>query len=200
MSLILEGIVTTQSPGGELNIAPMGPLVDEELTSFMFRPFQSSRTYQNLKQSRTGVFHVVDDVYLIAQGAIDRWTESPETFPAEKIAGRVLSSACRWYEFEIVELQDESPRTTMTAKVVHQGKLHDFWGLNRAKHAVLEAAILATRVHLLDPHELRLEFDRLQVIVGKTGGPREIAAFELLSSYVTERLSQPSAVDGNSGK
>ena len=200
MPLILEGIVTTLSPGGELNIAPMGPLVDEELTSFTFRPFQSSQTYQNLKHSRSGVFHVVDDVSLIAQGAVDRWTETPATFPAEKIAGRVLSSACRWYEFEIVDLHDEAPRTTMTARVVHQGKLHDFWGLNRGKHAVLEAAILATRVHLLDPQELRQEFERLNVIVSKTAGPREIAAFELLSSYVTERLSQPSAIDDGSGR
>ncbi|MDA0832515.1 MAG: DUF447 family protein [Planctomycetota bacterium] len=195
MPLILEGIVTTQNSEGVLNIAPMGPLVDEDLTSFTFRPFESSQTYQNLKRSRQGVFHVIDDVYLIAQGAIDRWLESPETFSAETISGRVLSSACRWYEFEIVELRDESPRSTMTARVLHQGKRHDFWGFNRAKHAVLEAAILATRVHLLDPQELQSEFERLQLIVAKTAGPREAAAFALLLSYVTERLSAPTAID-----
>lgn len=195
MPLILEGIVTTQDSSGELNIAPMGPLVDEKLTSFTFRPFQSSRTYQNLNQTRVGVFHVVDDVFLIAQGAINRWSEMPETFPAEKIPGRVLSSACRWLEFEIVDIKDDEPRTTMAARVIHQGWLRDYWGLNRAKHAVLEAAILATRVHLIDVEELRRQYEHLGVIVQKTAGPREHAAFALLKAYIAERLEQPSEAD-----
>jgi hypothetical protein len=60
-------------------------------------------------------------------------------------------------------------------------------GFNRAKHAVLEAAILATRTHLLPKDQIRDEFSRLQVIVDKTAGPREQEAMALLTQYVDSR-------------
>jgi hypothetical protein len=57
---------------------------------------------------------------------------------------------------------------------------------------VLEAAILATRTHLLPAEQIRAEFARLQVIVDKTAGPREHEAMALLSKYVrTAREAAP---------
>ena len=150
----------------------------------MLRPFQSSRTYQNLKQHPCGVFHVVDDVLLLARAAIGALLEHPEYFPAEKIDGRVLKAACRWYEFEIDACDDSQPRVTIEARVVHCGRLRDFFGFNRAKHAVVEAAILATRTHLIPAAELAGDFERLRVIVEKTAGPQEREAFALLEAYV----------------
>src|SRR5258708_4859695 len=119
--MILEGIVTSLDRHDELNVAPMGPIVDETLTALVLRPFRTSRTYQNLTSRPCGVFHVV-----------------------------------------------------------HFGRLRDFFGFNRGKHAVLEGAILATRVHLIDRQKLVDEFARLRVIVQKTAGPREHEAFALL--------------------
>jgi hypothetical protein len=182
--MILEGIVTSGDGNGSWNVAPMGPIVDEALTHLVLRPFQTSRTYQNLKQNPCGVFHVVDDVLLLARAAIGALPEFPEYFPAEKIDGRVLKAACRWYEFEIDACDDSQPRVTMQARVVHCGRLRDFFGFNRAKHAVLEAAILATRTHLITPAELASDFERLRVIVEKTAGPQEREAFALLESFV----------------
>lgn len=184
--MILEGIVTSLSATGELNIAPMGPIVDSSMATFRFRPFKSSTTYQNLKQRPNGVFHVTDDVLLIAKSVIDGFDEPPATFPAERIEGRVLEATCRWYEFRIVEVDDTEDRTNMLAEVVHSGRRRDFFGFNRAKHAVIEAAILASRVHLLPPNEILDEFDRLKVIVGKTAGSQETRAFSLLFEYVAE--------------
>jgi hypothetical protein len=60
-------------------------------------------------------------------------------------------------------------------------------GFNRAKHAVLEAAILATRTHLLPADQIRDEYARLQIIVDKTAGPREREAMALLTAYVRSR-------------
>jgi len=64
---ILEGIVTTYNENGTVNISPMGPIVDEPITKFVFRPYRTSTTYQNLKRTGKGVFHVTDDVELFAQ-------------------------------------------------------------------------------------------------------------------------------------
>jgi hypothetical protein len=182
--MILEGIVTTLGRRDEINVAPMGPIVDQSMTTLLLRPFQTSKTFANLKQRPAGVLHVVDDVLLIARAAIGALDEMPETFPAEKIDGVVLRSACRWYEFEVASIDDSSDRAELHAVVVHSGRLRDFFGFNRAKHAVLEAAVLATRVHMLPREEIESQFGALRVPVEKTAGPAEHEAFTLLVEYV----------------
>lgn len=197
--MILEGIVTSLDRHDELNVAPMGPIVDETLTTLVLRPFRTSHTYENLKARPCGVFHVIDDVLLLARAAIGALPLVPENFPALKIDGRVLSAACRWYEFEVDEVDDSQDRVTMRARVVHCGRLRDFFGFNRGKHAVLEGAILATRVHLIDRQQILDEFARLRVIVQKTAGSREIEAFELLERHVGASTGGLSAGDPASG-
>jgi hypothetical protein len=184
--MILEGLVTTRDADGGVNLAPMGPIVDESMSQLLLRPFQTSRTFQNLSQRPHGVFHVVDDAYLLAQGAIDRIDPFPETFPATKIEGDVIASACRWYEFVIESSDTTADRAELTARIVHVGRIRDFFGFNRAKHAIVEAAILATRIHLIPRDELTRSFDGLRSAVSKTGGARETAAFELLERYIQE--------------
>jgi hypothetical protein len=49
---------------------------------------------------------------------------------------------------------------------------------------VLEAAIYATRLHLLPRAFIDSELSRLQVIVDKTAGPAEVEAMALLTDYV----------------
>jgi hypothetical protein len=79
--------------------------------------------------------------------------------------------------------------------VVHRGTTRDFIGFNRARHAVLETAIYATRVHMLAREFLLSEVERLQVIVDKTAGPREFEAMALLADYIRSRVDRdtPSA-------
>ena len=184
--MILEGIVTTLGDDGQVNVAPMGPIVDESMSQLQLRPFKTSQTYRNLKQHPQGVLHVVDDVLLLARAAIGCLDAAPETFAAAKTKGVVLKSACRWYEFRIVEFDDVEDRTRLMAEVVHVGRIRDFFGLNRAKHAVVEAAILATRLHLIPRDEIQRQFTALKILVEKTAGPQESQAFELLERYVKE--------------
>jgi hypothetical protein len=184
--MILEGIVTTRDSGGATHVAPIGPIVDQSLSKLRLRPFKTSQTYANLKRAPFGVFHVVDDVLLMARSAVGLLTESPPTFPAEKVPGAVLADCCRWYEFEVREFDDSRERAEMLARVLHCGRVRDFFGFNRAKHAVLEAAILATRLHLIPRAEILAEFNRLRPAVSKTGGSTEVEAFALLEGYVRD--------------
>jgi len=186
MSMILEGIVTTLNGDRTPNIAPMGPIVDESMQRLRLRPFNTSQTYRNLARQGHGVFHVVDDVLLLARAAIGRWETLPETVPAAQIDGRVISSACRWYEFVVEELDDSQERSDILARVVHRDRIRDFFGFNRAKHAVLEAAILATRMQILPYDEIQRQLRELQSPIEKTAGPAETEAFELLTCYIAE--------------
>jgi uncharacterized protein len=182
--MILEGIVTTLDSEGMLNVAPMGPqVVDPELRQFVLRPYRSSTTYRNLKAHGEGVLHVTDDVLLLARAAIGQSLDVA-TRPAEVVRGRILSDSCRYYEFRVTERDDREPRATIRAETVAEGRVRDFFGLNRAKHAVVEAAILATRTEFLPPAEILAEYRKLAILVEKTGGVAERTAFDLLTDHV----------------
>jgi hypothetical protein len=187
--MLIEGLVTSIAANSEVNLAPMGPIVDVAMTQLTLRPFQTSTTYRNLKERPFGVFHITDDVLLIAKAALHRLDSIPDTFPATHVKGRVLADCCRWFEFEVVECDDNSERTRLEARVVHMGRVRDFVGFHRARHAVLEATILATRLHLIPESEIRLQMKALSSPVEKTAGPHEREAFELVLSYVDEWYS-----------
>lgn len=184
--MILEGLVTTLDPDGSPHLAPMGPRVADDFRRFTLRPFPTSNTYRNLLRHPEGVLHVTDDALLLAKAAIGAIDVFPPVRPAERVTGFVLSDSCRHYEFTIRSVDDSGERVSIEAEVVHAGRTRDFFGFNRAKHAVVEAAILATRLHLLPPAEVVAEFEKLRVIVGKTGGPAEHAAMDLLEAKVRE--------------
>lgn len=184
-TLILEGIVTTVNADGELNIAPMGPRVDAGMKHFTLRPFKSTQTYHNLRGRGAGVFHVVDDVLMLAQAAVGTVTPQLMTLMATQVFGYILQDACRYYEFSVNSIDDSQDRAEIEVAVVASGRLREFFGLNRAKHAVVEASILATRLHLLPRAEVMAEFAKLAVLVDKTGGSRERQAFQFLLDYVS---------------
>src|SRR5262245_8144981 len=147
--LIIEGIVLTQGDAGRANIAPMGPRVDRELSWLVLRPFQTSQTYQNLKRSGCGVFHVTDDVELVAHAAVGSLDPQPKLVALDSFPCPRLADCCRWLAFRVESLDDTAERTTIECSVIERGELRPFFGFNRAKHAVLEAAIHASRVGII---------------------------------------------------
>ena len=188
--MILEGIVTTLSSEGVVNIAPMGPRVDDAMERFLLRPFPTSQTYRNLKAHGEGVLHVTDDVLLLARAALGPVEPPPPLVPAAKVRGFVLQDCCRYYEFEVASLDDRAERTRIEVVVRHAGRVRDFFGFNRAKHAVVEAAILATRTAFLPLDQVEAEYRKLAVLVEKTGGPREHEAFALLRQHLVQEKSR----------
>jgi len=184
--MILEGIVTTISPTGDVHIAPMGPRVDADMRRFLLRPFNTAQTYRNLCRHGEGVLHVTDDVLLLARAAVGRVIALPPLMPARAIRGWVLRDACRAYEFRVVNIDDRAERASIEVEVVHHGTLRDFFGFNRAKHAIVEAAILATRTDFLPLAEIEAEYRKLEALVQKTGGAQEKEAFHFLQDYVAQ--------------
>jgi hypothetical protein len=181
---LLESVVTTLCANGEPNISPIGPLVDDHFRHLLLRPYPTSTTFRNLTRTGEGVLHVTDNVELFAQAAIGQPDPTPRMEEAKAVCGRILVDACRWYAFRIDDVDDSTQPAQMTAHVVDGGRLRDFFGFNRAMHAVIEAAILATRIEYLPREEILAEFDRLAVLVRKTGGYQEHRAFEHLDAYV----------------
>src|SRR5215471_14474795 len=162
--MIIESIVTTLAADGAVNCAPMG--VEWGDARIVLKPFIETTTYRNVVATRTAVVNLVDDVRVFAQAAISNPVYP--TVPAERVPSVRLVSCCSWRELEVETIDSTPPRSRIEAAVVHRGVQREFIGFNRARHAVLEAAIYATRVHLLARAFVLSEFDRLQVIVDKT--------------------------------
>jgi hypothetical protein len=190
--MILEGIVTTVSRAGVVNVAPMGPRFEDRANRFLLRPFPTSQTCQNLRNHGEGVLHVTDDVLLLARAAVGNLEPLPPLMPAGQVRGFVLTGACRFLEFRVASIDDREERVRIDCEVVHVGRLRDFFGFNRGKHAVVEAAILATRLDFLPGEQIAAEFARLRVLVEKTGGTQEHEAFEFLTTYVAEEQERRS--------
>ncbi|NBW95466.1 MAG: DUF447 family protein, partial [Planctomycetia bacterium] len=139
----------------------------------------------NLARRGAGVFHATDDVLLIAR-VVTGAAVAPACRPAAVVEGWVLEGVNRAYEFEVTAADRSAERGRLEARVVatHEGR--PFCGFNRARHAVVEAAILVTRLHLLGADDVRRRLADLAVPVEKTGGEREREAFALLERRVGE--------------
>jgi uncharacterized protein len=184
--MILEGLVTTMNADGSPHLAPMGPRVEPDFTRFTLRPFPTSGTYRNLLAHREGVLHITDDALLIAKAALGAVEPLPALEPAREVQGFIIAGTYRHHEFRVLTIDDTTERVTIEAEVVHTGRGRDFFGFNRAKHAVVEAAILATRLHLIPHAEIAAEFAKLRAIVTKTGGPAEHEAMDVLDARLRE--------------
>jgi hypothetical protein len=182
--VIIESIVTTVDEAGRVNCAPMGVEWGEDV--IVLKPFLETATFRNVSATRSAVVNITDDVRVFARAAISN-PEYP-TVPAAVVRGVVLADCCAWRELEVRSIDATPPRSRIETAVIHRGVRREFIGFNRARHAVLEAAIYATRLHLLERAFVESEMARLQVIVDKTAGDREREAMALLAEHIRTTL------------
>jgi hypothetical protein len=178
--MIVETIVTTLDRSGAVNCAPMG--VEWENDVLVLKPFLETATYRNVVETGTAVVNLTDDVRLFARCAISN-PQYP-TIPATIVNGAVLADCCSWRELEVRRIDASPPRSRIEMAVVYRGIRREFIGFNRACHAVIEAAIYATRLHILSRGFVESELVRLQEIVEKTAGTREREAMEIITDHV----------------
>jgi len=185
---LIETVVTTTGDDGVVNCAAMGVRWGEE--ELVFWPFDATRTLRNLRHHGEAVVHLTDDVLLFVTAALGH--PHPAMRPATAIAGSVIERANSWREVVVTEIAPsigELPRSRVRARVVASGTgTRPALGLCRARHAAVEASILASRLQWLGAEHVRTELDRLEELVDKTAGPRERAAFTYVRRYVAARI------------
>jgi len=178
--LIIEGLITTVDEQGCPHVSPLGPVVDEHLNKWTLRPFKSSNTFQNLRNYSHCCFHVTDDVLTVVSLVLKK---RPQIQLSPKNGVWIIESACQWFHLKVKDWDLSNPRTEATADVVDSEVLRPFWGWNRAKHAILEAAILMTRTHLLTHEYIEEQFAQFQIAVEKTAGENEHVAWNMILEH-----------------
>lgn len=178
--MILETIVTTLGADGPPHIAPFG--VTRTGDDLVIAPFRPSVTLNALEATGRAVVNLTDDARLFA-GCLTGRRDWP-LVPATVIAGVRLADSLAHWEVEVVEVEADPVRPRFHCRRVHEETHRPFAGHNRAAAAVIEAAILCSRLHMLPWEKVEREMAYLAIAVEKTAGEREREAWGWLSDRV----------------
>lgn len=200
---IFETVVTTVSAAGVPHVAPMGvryvpapadggaPRGDD----VVLMPFKPSATLDNIVATGHAVLNVLTDVRVLA-GCVTGRKQWP-VLPAERIPGVRLASALSHLELRLAEQRDDAQRPVLRLARVHEVMHTPFIGFNRAQAAVLEAAVLVSRLHMLPAQKVDDEMAYLQIAIDKTAGPDEREAWGWLTEAIaTDRAQRVSTAAG----
>ena len=182
MPIIRECIVTTQSAEGRVHIAPLGLIEAGE--GWIIAPFRPSATLDNLRSTPFAVANFTDDVLVFAGCLTGR--KDWRTRPAEHVSGAVLDSTLSHLELAVESVEEDDLRPRFCCRIVHEANHAPFKGFNRAQAAVIEAAILASRLKMLPREKVETELAYHQIAVEKTAGPREHEAWRILVEKIED--------------
>jgi hypothetical protein len=185
MPMIRETIITTVDGGGRVHIAPLGIIA--EGGRWILACFRPSQTLDNLRAVPFGVANHTDDVRVFAgclTGRRDWATVACEDSPVPRLE-RCLSHV----SLRVVGVDDDETRPRFHCEVVGSVAHAPFAGFNRAQASVIEAAILASRLHLLPRERIEREVAALEVVVTKTAGPDELTAWGWLRDRIDSHFA-----------
>lgn len=171
--MIYETIVSTIDTAGKPHVAPFG--IRQEGALILIAPFRPSITLDNLLATRKAIVNFIDDVRIFA-GALTGRTEWPYR-AASRMEGFVLQAALAHKELELARIEDDANRPQLFFRVVHEETHAAFKGFNRAQSAVIELAILVSRLHMLPMEKIESELRYLEQAFNKTAGEHERQAW-----------------------
>ncbi|HWK65089.1 MAG TPA: DUF447 domain-containing protein [Rhizobiaceae bacterium] len=182
MPYIRETILTTADGNGKVHIAPIG--IISESDGWVIAPFRPSATLDNLGELPFAVANYTDDVRIFA-GCLTGRRDWP-TLPVAGCPVPRLASALSHSVLEVVDISDDGIRPRHFCRVVSEDTHAPFTGFNRAKSAVLELAILVSRLGMLPREKIDMEIEYLSIAIEKTAGADEKEAWGWLMHKVTD--------------
>ena len=178
--MIVETIITTRDQSGHDHIAPMG--IRHEDGFIVLSPFRPSATLEHVLREQCAVINYCDDVRIFA-GCLTGRTDWP-TLAVEHLPCRRLAAALAHAEVRLERVHDDAARPRLYCREIARAAHGAFAGFNRAQSAVIEAAILVSRLHMLPPEKIDSEMAYLAIAIEKTAGPREREAWGWLEARI----------------
>jgi uncharacterized protein len=185
--MIYETIVTTADRDGRAHVAPMGVRFEEGFA--ILAPFRPSATLDNVIATQSAVVNFTTDVRVFAgcvTGAQRDWpTLAASIVPSVRLAHTLAHS-----ELRLAELLDDDTRPTLRMECVHREMHAPFAGFNRAQSAVVEGAILVSRLFMLPREKVDSEIAYLRIAIDKTAGDAEREAWQWLLEAIERHRAQ----------
>ncbi|MDR6406878.1 DUF447 domain-containing protein [Paraburkholderia terricola] len=195
--MIHETIVTTAACDGRPHIAPMGARYEGEFV--ILSPFRPSTTLDNIVASRAAVLNFTTDVRVFA-GCVTHCATDWPTVAATRVASIRLAESLAHAELELDELRDDNQRPVLRMKCVHRENHAPFAGFNRAQAAVIEGAVLVSRLFMLPADKVDREMAYLQIAIDKTAGDAERTAWDWLTSAIARHRASLDSAGGSSAE
>lgn len=178
--MIYETIISSVDPEGQVHVTPFGITMQDDLV--VIAPFKPSTTLANILATQAAVVNLTDDVRVFA-GALTKRQTWP-LLAADKVPGFRLADVLAHKELTLVKVEDDAVRPKLFMKIVHEKQHQAFQGFNRAQAAVIELAVLVSRLKMLPMEKITQEMSYLTIAIEKTAGPRELEAWGWLVEAV----------------
>ncbi len=188
--MIFETIITSVNLAGEPHITPFG--IRYENDNVIISPYKPSTTLDNILATKCAVMNLTDDVRVFACAVCKRHNLPP--LQTNNHAVPRLSDCLSHVELELLEVRDDATRPQLIMKKMAEFNHKPFTGFNRAQAAVIELAVLVSRLHLLPREKIQTELQYLQIAIDKTAGERELEAWdwlmEKIDNFYAEKLEE----------
>lgn len=178
--MILETIITTQDSNGVAHVTPFG--VQKQGGYILISPYKPSTTLANILATKVAVMNLTDDVRVFA-GALTK-RKAWQLSATHHVNGYRLAHALAHQELKLVDVLDDAMRPQLVMEVLHAENHQAFAGFNRAQAAVIELAVLVSRLSRLPMEKISQEMQYLQIAIDKTAGPQELEAWAWLVEAV----------------
>lgn len=191
--MIFETIISTVNQAGEPHVTPFGVRFEDE--HVVISPYKPSTTLDNILATKCAVMNLTDDVRVFA-GAVCKKQNLPALQANNGEAPR-LADCLAHTELALLEVRDDAVRPQLVMKKVAEFNHKPFAGFNRAQAAVIELAVLVSRLHMLPREKIQAELNYLQIAIDKTAGERETEAWgwliEKIDNFYAEQLGENQA-------
>lgn len=174
--MILETIITSIDHDGKPHVAPFGVRMENE--NIIISPYKPSHTLENILASKVAVMSNTDDVRVFAGALTGRqpWT----LIPTNQVNGFRLKNCLAHTELQLLKVRDDALRPQLVMQQIISENHAAFKGFNRAQAAVLELAVLVSRLDRLPKAKVESELQYLQIAIDKTAGEIEHEAWSWL--------------------
>ena len=174
--MILETIITSIDHDGKPHVAPFGVRLENE--NIIISPYKPSHTLENILASNVAVMSNTDDVRVFAGALTGRqpWT----LIPTNQVNGFRLKNCLAHTELQLLRVRDDALRPQLVMQQIISENHAAFKGFNRAQAAVLELAVLVSRLDRLPKARVESELQYLQIAIDKTAGEIEHEAWSWL--------------------
>lgn len=196
MPMIRETIVSTADDAGRVHLAPIGIIADDG--GWIIAPFHPSTTLNNLRTVPFAAANFTDDVRVFA-GCLTGRSRWP-TAPCAEIPVSRLADTLAHVELAVTRITEDELRPRFYCRVLRTVAHAPFKGFNRGQAAVIEAAILVSRLGILPRDKVEGEMAYLQAAITKTASSAEEEAWDWLKQAVAEFYNSPSSEPSSGGR
>ncbi|PPD52892.1 MAG: tetrahydromethanopterin synthesis protein [Methylotenera sp.] len=180
--MIFETIITSINAAGAPHVTPFG--VRYEGDHVLISPYKPSTTLTNILLCKQAVMNMTDDVRVFAAALTNR--QAWQLQQANQVNGFRLANCLQHVELALIEVRDDAVRPQLVMQKIYAHHHRPFNGFNRAQAAVIEMAVLVSRLHMLPQEKIQSEIQYLQIAIDKTAGEHELLAW----TWLLEKTNQ----------